>query len=70
MNLDSFINQLAMIAFDITPREAWSKGICIACKQPALPKCHTEAGRREYLINATCEECFDAWTRRHKAASN
>jgi len=44
----------------ITNAEAFSKGICVECKEPALPKCYSEAGRREYRISGMCEKCFDA----------
>ena len=49
-----------MDACGMTTAEAWAKGICIDCKQPALPKCHTDEGRGEYRISGMCEECFDA----------
>lgn len=29
------------------------------CKQPALARCHTNAGRREFYISGMCEQCFD-----------
>lgn len=61
MNLQSFKDKLALFKFGMTAREAWSKGICIDCKQPALLKCHTKAGRYVYHIHSICEECFDAW---------
>jgi hypothetical protein len=59
-NLQDFKDALAVDACGITAAEAWEKGICIDCKQPAGPKCHTPAGRGEYKISAMCEECFDA----------
>ena len=34
-------------------------GLCISCREPALPKCYSEAGRREYSISGMCEKCFD-----------
>jgi len=34
-------------------------GICINCFEPALPKCYSDAGRREYEISGFCEKCFD-----------
>lgn len=58
-NLQDFKDNLAREACGITAAEAWAKGICIDCKQPAAPKCHTDAGRGEYRISAMCEECFD-----------
>jgi hypothetical protein len=38
---------------------AKSLGICIKCRQKALPRCTTDAGRREYEISGLCEVCFD-----------
>lgn len=35
-------------------------GLCIECHQPALPRCYSEAGRREYSISGLCERCFDS----------
>lgn len=60
MNLEDFKQQLAIEAHGMTPQEAWAKGICIECKQPALAKCYSDAGHSEYRISALCEECFDA----------
>ena len=33
--------------------------LCIDCKEPAIPKCYTPAGEREYYISGICEECFN-----------
>ena len=35
-------------------------GLCVSCGEPALRKCYSEAGRREYSISGMCEKCFDA----------
>lgn len=40
--------------------EAISTGRCVSCGEPALPKCYSNAGRREYYISGMCEKCFDA----------
>jgi hypothetical protein len=45
---------------DLNPRDAKAKGLCFKCKQPALPKCYSDAGRKEYKISGLCEQCFDA----------
>lgn len=42
------------------PQEAKAKGLCFVCGQPALPRCYSDAGRREFQISGTCELCFDA----------
>lgn len=46
--------------YGITKEEAHEKGICVDCKEPALPKCYSVAGRDEYRISGLCEQCFDA----------
>jgi len=57
--LEQLKDTLAKSAFGMTKGEASSQGICVCCKQPALPKCYSEEGRREYGISGLCEECFD-----------
>jgi hypothetical protein len=59
-DLQQFKDQLSRYACGMTVAEAHAKGICIECKEPALPKCYSEAGRGEYQISGTCEKCFDA----------
>lgn len=51
--------ELEMFLFGMTMAEALSKGICIQCKEPAIPKCYSEMGVKEYSISALCERCFD-----------
>lgn len=58
-SLDKFKDNMARQLYGMTKAEAISKGICIDCKELAKPKCHTDAGNREYLISGMCEECFD-----------
>jgi hypothetical protein len=36
-----------------------SKGLCVDCRQSALERCYSEAGKREYGISGLCEICFD-----------
>ena len=50
---------LTMALYGMTKAEALSQGICLQCKMPALPKCYSEAGKREYQISGLCEPCFD-----------
>jgi hypothetical protein len=38
-------------------------GLCIKCKEPALEKCYSAMGRREYRISGLCEQCFDEITK-------
>lgn len=44
-------------AFGMTRNDAWSKGLCIKCKQ--APQFYSDAGRKEYGITGLCEFCFD-----------
>ena len=39
--------------------ELLEKGICINCKESALPNCYSEDGIKEYYISGFCEKCFD-----------
>ena len=59
MNLQDFKDVIAKDIYKMTTKEAIEKGICIQCHETALPKCYSEAGKREYKISGLCEECFD-----------
>lgn len=63
MSLQDFKDQLAKDCFGQTAAEAQSAGLCISCKEPALPKCYSAAGKSEYRISGLCEQCFDSITR-------
>lgn len=58
MGLQDFKDDLARAATGLTVAEAHAQEICIVCRKP--PTWYSEAGRREYLISAVCEPCFDA----------
>lgn len=58
--LKKLSDDLSREAFGETIQEANDKGNCISCKEPALPKCYSEAGKREFYISGMCEVCFDA----------
>lgn len=45
--------------FKMSKKEALEKELCIICGEPALAKCTTDAGRKEFFISAYCEPCFD-----------
>lgn len=45
--------------FKMLSSEAIRKELCCKCGESALPKCYSEAGKKEYFISALCEECFD-----------
>lgn len=46
--------------FGQTIQEANDAGTCISCKLPALERCYSAAGKREFFISGLCEKCFDA----------
>jgi hypothetical protein len=52
---DSFSKKL----YGMTTKEANEKGICVQCKEEALPKCYSDLGRKEFRISGLCEICFD-----------
>lgn len=56
MSLQDFKDDISIAACGMTAKEAQTKGICIECKLPAAVKCHTDAGRSEYLILFADEE--------------
>ena len=58
-DLQDFKDNLAKELYSITAKEARSRGICVQCKEPALPKCYSDAGIREYQLSGLCEKCFD-----------
>jgi len=58
-SLQTFKDEMSKKVFGRTQGEALEKGICISCGSLAAEKCHSEEGRREYLISGLCEECFD-----------
>lgn len=45
--------------FNMTLSEALENGICLKCKESALPKCYSDAGIEEYHESGICEMCFD-----------
>ena len=52
-------NNMAKELYGTTLDEVKESGICISCKEPALEKCYSEAGRKEFYISGLCEICFD-----------
>ncbi len=61
-NLQEFKDNMAKDLYGMTVSEAISKGICIQCKQEALPRCHSEADKQEFKISGLCKICFDEIT--------
>ena len=60
--IKNLTNTIAKDFFGKTPDEAKETGLCIQCNEPAIPKCYSDAGRREYQITGLCEPCFDGLT--------
>jgi len=59
MSLQNFKDNISHQLYGITKSEACELGVCVQCKEEALPKCYSEAGRKEYKISGLCEKCFD-----------
>jgi hypothetical protein len=58
-DLQKVKDSLALKCFGMTKIEAIKTGVCIYCKEPALAKCYSEPGKKEYFISGMCEKCFD-----------
>ena len=59
MNLQQVKANMALDLYGQTKDQAVASGNCIQCKEPAIPKCYSEVGKREFYILGLCEECFD-----------
>jgi hypothetical protein len=59
MSLKEFQDKAAKAMAGMTKDEALAKGICVACRRPALERCPTALGRQEYRISGMCEICFE-----------
>jgi len=54
-----FVDNLSNNLYGQTIGEANKTGLCISCKKPAMQRCYSSAGRKEYRISGLCEMCFD-----------
>ena len=61
--LKEFQDKASKEIFGSTQEEALIFGLCISCKEEALPKCYSKAGKREFRISGLCEMCFDEITK-------
>lgn len=52
-------DELARTLYGMSRTDALLHGLCVRCKQQALPACYSEAGRNEYRLSGLCEPCFD-----------
>lgn len=59
ISLQEFKDKMAKQLFGSTLTDAKETGICIKCKEPALEKCYSKAGKKEFYISGLCELCFD-----------
>lgn len=57
--LNELKNTLAKELYGISREDALERRICIDCKQPALSRCTSTLGRKEYRISGLCEVCYD-----------
>ena len=46
---------IAKSVYGKTNAQAQQSSLCLECKQPALPRCYSEAGKREFVISGLCE---------------
>jgi len=53
-------NKMTKAVYGQTLDEALDTQLCIKCKEPAIAKCYSPAGIKEYNLSGLCEECFDA----------
>jgi hypothetical protein len=58
-DLQKLKDTLSTKLFGETVESAAEAGLCIRCKEPAIPKCYSDAGRKEFSISGLCELCFD-----------
>lgn len=61
-NLPDLKDKMSNALFGMTVKESALTGLCINCKEPALPKCYSSAGAKEFKITGLCEECYDRIT--------
>ena len=58
-SLRSLSQMLEKDLYGMTQEDANKNGVCINCKKEALPRCYSDAGKKEYTISGLCEQCFD-----------
>ena len=58
----NYVKRLSKEIYGLSIDEAHRQGVCIQCKEKAIPKCYSNAGYREYKISGLCEKCFDEIT--------
>lgn len=61
-DLKDFLGEISRVVYGKSPEEIEElkkKDICVNCGEFALPRCYSEAGRKEFVISGTCEICFD-----------
>ena len=57
--LQNLVENLTKEVYNTDLNESINEGLCVSCKEPALPKCYSKAGFKEFSISGLCEECFD-----------
>lgn len=59
MGLQGLKDMVSISIYGMTAGQAQKEGICISCKEPAIGKCYSPAGVKEFHISGLCELCFD-----------
>jgi len=62
MSLQNFKKNLQEEIYGKESHVNREKGLCIQCKEPAIPNCYSQAGKDEFKISGLCEKCFDKIT--------
>ena len=62
-SLKDLKDELANDLFGGTITQSIDSKLCIRCKEAAIPKCYSEAGKTEFYISGLCEICFDEITK-------
>jgi len=58
-DMQEFLNSTSVATFGTSIEAALKQGICVQCKQEALARRKSEAGKTEYGISGLCEVCWD-----------
>ena len=57
--IQTVMDGLAMETFGMIPKEAELKGVCLKCKELALPKCVSLDDLRNWQTYRLCTECVN-----------
>jgi len=57
--MQKIVDDMTKDLYNISNTKAIEQGLCVNCKEPALAKCYSPAGKKEFYISGLCELCFD-----------